>query len=352
MVTGPRQSGKTTLLRNLLEKHRPYLFLDGDDPTVRQLLTGVNTEGLRQIIGRNTVVFIDEAQRIPNIGLTLKIVIDQFPQVQLLVSGSSSFDLGNQLNEPLTGRKWEYQLFPISWKELEDHLGFVRATQQLEQRIIFGMYPDIINRTGEEEELLKSLSGSYLFKDILSIGTIRKPEVLEPLLQALALQLGNEVSLNELANHLQIDKNTVASYLDIMERAYIIFRLGPLSRNLRNEIRTSRKIYFYDTGIRNALIGDFSPMSLRPDKGALWENFLITERKKHLEYNKIYPKSFFWRLKTGGELDYVESKDGKMTGYEFKWKQGKSKVSNAFRETYQGEVRIITSESYREFLGG
>lgn len=268
IIVGPRQVGKTTLIKNLLEK-KTHLFLDGDDPTVRILLTNPNTEQLKNIIGKHKLVFIDEAQRIENIGITLKIMTDQFKEVQLIVSGSSAFELNNQLNEPLTGRKWEYQLFPISWKELEDTIGFVKSTQQLELRIIYGMYPDVINRAGDEKEVLKQLADSYLYKDILAFGGIRKPEILEKLLQALALQIGNEVSYNELSQLLGIDKNTVSTYIDILEKAFVIFKLKSFSRNLRNEIKTNQKIYFYDTGIRNMVIGNFNALELRQDKGAL-----------------------------------------------------------------------------------
>ena len=232
LVIGPRQVGKTTLINSILE-NRDHLFLDGDDSTVRNLLTNPNTEQLKSIIGNYKTLFIDEAQRIENIGLTLKIITDQFKKVQLLVSGSSAFELNNQTSEPLTGRKWEYKLYPISWQELEDSIGYVKSEQQLELRILYGMYPDVINHPGYEIEVLKQLTNSYLYKDILAFSGIRKPQVLEKLLRALALQLGSEVSYNELAQLVGVDKNTVSNYIDVLEKGYVIFRLSSFSRNLR-----------------------------------------------------------------------------------------------------------------------
>lgn len=279
LLIGPRQVGKTTLFNTILEG-KEFLFLNGDDPTVRRLLSDPNLEQLKNIIGDSKIVFIDEAQRINNIGLTLKLITDQLKSVQLLFSGASAFELNNQTQEPLTGRKWEYQLYPISWNEFELDVGYLKAEQQLELRVIYGMYPEVINNFGDEKEILKQLTDSYLYKDILSYGGIRKPEVLEKLLRALAFQIGNEVSYNELAQLLGIDKKTVASYIDLLCQAYVIYKLPSFSKNLRNEIKTNQKIYFYDTGVRNMIIGDLSSMDIRQDKGSLWENFLISERIK------------------------------------------------------------------------
>src|SRR5690625_3246687 len=234
ILIGPRQVGKTTFFHQFL-KHKKYLFLNGDDPTVRKLLAQPNLEQLRNIIGNHSVVFIDEAQRIEGIGITLKLITDQFENVQLLVSGSSAFELNNQTQEPLTGRKWEYQLYPISWNEFEQNVGFLKAEQQLEIRIIYGMYPEVITHLGDEKDILKQLTDSYLYKDILSYGGIRKPEILEKLLSALAYQIGSEVNYNELAQLLRIDKKTVSSYIDLLCQSYVIFKLPSFSRNLRNE---------------------------------------------------------------------------------------------------------------------
>lgn len=350
IIIGPRQVGKTTLLKKIMDKE-VYLFLDGDDPTVRNLLANANTEQLKSIIGQHKTVFIDEAQRIENIGLMMKIITDQFKDVQLFASGSSAFELSNKINETLTGRKWEFHLFPISWNELENSIGFVKATQQLELRILYGMYPEVITNIGQEKDVLGQLANSYLYKDVLAFGGIRKPDVLEKLLQALALQIGNEVSYNELSQLLGIDKNTVSTYIDILEKAFVIFKLKSFSRNLRNEIKTNQKIYFCDTGIRNMVIGNFNALDLRQDKGALWENFLISERIKKLSYENSLAKSYFWRTAQQQEIDYVEEEAGKMTGYEIKWNEkAKVKIPKLFSETYKAETEILNRENFRKFL--
>lgn len=350
LLIGPRQVGKTTLFNKLLEG-KEYLFLNGDDPTVRKLLSNPNLEQLKNIIGTYTIVFIDEAQRIENIGLSLKLITDQLKSVQLLVSGSSAFDLNNQTQEPLTGRKWEYQLYPISWGEFESNVGYLKAEQQLELRIVYGMYPDVINNFSEEKEILKQLTDSYLYKDILSYGGIRKPEVLEKLLRALAFQIGSEVSYNELAQLLGIDKKTVATYIDLLCQAYVIFKLPSFSKNLRNEIKTNQKIFFYDTGVRNMIIGDLSPMDDRQDKGNLWENFLIAERLKFRVYNSSLAKGYFWRTVQQQEIDYVEEEEGWVKGFEIKWNpKNKIKVPKTFLQAYDAKVKIINRENFRDFL--
>ena len=295
-------------------------------------------------------VFIDEAQRIQNIGLTLKIINDQFPQGQLFVSGSSSFYLSNQVNEPLTGRKWEYELFPVSWEEFESNISFLKAEQQLENRLLYGFYPDVINNPGNEREILKNLVNSYLYRDILAFAEIRKPEVLEKLVQALSLQVGNEVNYNELSLMVGINKSTIQSYISILEKGYIIFRLGSFSRNIRNEIKHGKKIYFYDNGIRNAILGNYSPVELRQDKGALWENFLVSERMKQNVYKDTYAKMYFWRTKQQQEIDFVEEKDGKIYGYEFKWTSQKVRMHSNFIQTYQAETQVISRENFRDFV--
>ncbi|MCK5368894.1 MAG: ATP-binding protein [Cyclobacteriaceae bacterium] len=350
ILLGPRQVGKTTLMNEILNG-KEHLFLNGDDPTVRTLLDTPNTEQIKNIIGNHTTVYIDEAQRINNIGLTLKIITDQFKHVQLLVTGSSAFELSNKMNEPLTGRKWEYHLYPISWKEFESHLSFLKAEQQLELRLIYGFYPEVLNHFGEEKEVLKELVSSYLYKDILAYSGIRKPEVLEKLLQALALQICQEVSYNELAQLIGVDKKTISQYIDILEKAYIVRRLGTFSRNLRNEIKTNKKIYFYDLGIRNALLGNFDQIQLRSDKGYLWENFLVMERLKKISYENKFTRSYFWRTKQQQEIDYVEEENGNIYGFEFKW-QGKSKYKKlqTFTEAYQTSIQIIDRSNFRDFV--
>ncbi|MDP2089764.1 MAG: ATP-binding protein [Flavobacteriaceae bacterium] len=349
VVVGARQVGKTTLLKNILEG-LDYLFLDADDPTIRNLLSSPNTEQIRTIITDHQIIFLDEAQRIPGIGLTLKIITDQFKHVQLFVSGSSSFDLGNELNEPLTGRKWEYEMFPISWEEYESKIGFIKSEQQLENRLLYGFYPEVINNQGKERETLKNLVNSYLYRDILAFSDIRRPEVLEKLLQALALQMGNEVNYNELSQIVGINKITVQKYIEILEKAYIVFRLHSFSRNLRNEIKQNRKIYFYDNGIRNMIIGNFNPLDLRLDKGALWENFLVSERLKQNNYKETFSKMYFWRTKQQQEIDFVEERNGEIFGYEFKWNHKKMKFPQNFIETYNAKGFVIDKNNFRDFV--
>ncbi|MEI6407844.1 MAG: ATP-binding protein [Bacteroidota bacterium] len=352
VILGPRQVGKTTLLRQICTEHGDYLFLNADEAEVPALLENANEQRLRQIIGKKTIVFIDEAQRIRNIGLTLKIIIDQIPGIRVLVSGSSSLDLASEISEPLTGRKWEFLMFPISWKELVGSIGFLDARKQLEQRLLYGMYPEVINQTGDEREVLNQLSSSYLYRDILEYGGIRKPELLEKLLTALALQVGSEVSYNELSQLLQIDRNTVEQYIGLLEKSFIVFRLGPLSRNLRNEINSSRKIYFYDNGIRNAVLADFKPMALRTDAGALWENFLVSERLKYIHYQRIWAKTYFWRTYQQQEIDYIEESDGAFYAWEMKWNpKAKSKFPASFIEKYQPiSSQTVHRDNFEAFL--
>lgn len=350
VVIGPRQVGKTTLIESILED-KDYLLLDGDDPKTRTLLTEPNTEQIRTLLGKYKYIFIDEAQRIKGIGLTMKIITDRFKDVQLFTSGSSSFDLSNRINEPLTGRKWEYQLFPISWEEYENHHGFLHAEQNLENRLLYGFYPDVLNNVGDEISILRNLANSYLYKDILAYADIRKPEVLDKLLQALALQVGSEVNYSELAQIVNVDKNTISKYIDILQQAYIVFKLSSFSRNVRNEIKTNKKIYFYDNGIRNMIIGNFNPIELRTDKGALWENFLISERVKQIEYKQSLARTYFWRTKQQQEVDFVEENGTKIFGYEFKWiKKKNQKLPKTFTDTYKAESKVVDKENFREFV--
>lgn len=349
IVVGARQVGKTTLLKKILTD-KEFLFLDADDPSTRSLLQNPTTEQIRTFLGDYKYVFLDEAQRISGIGLTLKIITDQFKDVQLFVSGSSSFDLGNALNEPLTGRKWEYQLFPISWEEYENKIGFVKAEQQIENRLLYGFYPEVINNQGQERETLKNLVTSYLYRDILAFSDIRKPEVLDQLLQALALQMGSEVNYNELSQLIGVNKITVQNYIDILEKGYIVFRLNSFSRNLRNEIKQNRKIYFYDNGIRNMIIGDFKPLNLRLDKGALWENFLVSERLKQNTYKDAFARIYFWRTQQQQEIDFVEEKEGEITAFEFKWKDKKAKFPQKFLDAYNANGFVIARDNFRDFV--
>ena len=352
VVIGPRQVGKTTLVRSLCEKEGDYLFINGDDAEDRVVLENAGKTKLEQIIGTNKTVFIDEAQRIKDIGLILKIIYDQIKGVRLIASGSSAFDLANEVNEPLTGRKWEFIMFPLSWNELNQHFGYFQHVKNLEQYLIYGLYPEVVVNTNKEEILIQ-LSGSYLYKDLLQYKSIRKSDVLDKLLLALALQVGSEVNYNELAQTVGADRATIEQYITLLEKVFVIFRLNPLARNVRNEINTSRKIYFYDNGIRNAIIRNFKPLTLRQDVGALWGNYLISERIKFLSTNKINCRYYFWRTYQQQEIDWIEEKDGVFYAYEFKWnpKKTKKKFPVTFTANYKIEkTMVVTPENCHEFL--
>lgn len=337
LLLGPRQVGKTTLVRETMrEQGGRTVYLSGDDPGLRAQLADAPLERLRSLVQSYDLIFLDEAQRIRNIGITLKLLVDHFPEKQVVATGSSSFDLANVINEPLTGRKYEFYLYPISWQEWSNHVGAFQAEAGLEQRLLFGMYPEVLTRPGEEKTVLQGLASGNLYKDLLSFAPIRKPDLLEKLLQALALQIGSEVSYNKLANLLKVDKQTVANYITALEQAYVVFRLGPFSCNLRQEIARTRKIYFYDNGIRNAVLGNFAPLDLRQDTGALWENFLLGERLKRNHYaGRTFVNTWFWRTKQGQEIDYLEEIDGRFEAFEFKWNpQRKGRFPAAFIQAY------------------
>lgn len=335
VILGARQVGKTTLLQQLNLEKSNTLILNGDEPDVRELLTNINSTRLKNIFGDKKNIIIDEAQLIPEIGITLKLISDQIKDIQLFVSGSSSIDLANQVNEPLTGRKLKYHLFPVSFAEMVNHHGLIEEKRQLPHRLVFGCYPEIITSPGNEVLLLKNIAGSYLFKDILSFGDIKKPVVLEKLLKALALQVGSEVSFNELSQLVGADKETIERYIDLLEKAFIVFRLNALNRNVRNEIKKGKKIYFNDNGIRNAVIGNFLLWENRTDKGALWENYVVSERIKYLNYNGFYGNYYFWRTTQQQEIDFIEEQDGKLNAFEFKLNYTKkTKLSSSFQNAY------------------
>ena len=350
LIIGPRQVGKTTLINKILHG-RKHLFFDGDDPYDKKILTNPNTEELKSIIGSNDIIFIDEAQRIENIGITLKLITDQIKPFQLIISGSSALELNNRAQESLTGRKWEYKLFPISWHEFEKNVGYKNAQQQLQTRIVYGMYPEVINNLRHKNNVLKELLTSYLYKDVFTYSGIRKSDVLDDLVQALAYQIGNEVNYNELSRLIGINSKTVQNYINLLCQTYIVFKLPSFSKNLRTEIRTNHKIYFYDTGIRNMVIGNLNPLELRQDKGALWENFLISERLKYKSYIGSLYRGYFWRTTRQQEIDYVEREADKITGFEIKWKEKSNvKISKTFTSTYNAEVKVVNNENFREFL--
>ena len=353
LVLGPRQAGKTTLLRALVaEQPNPSVWLNCDEPDIRKMLQEPTSSLLRNLVGNATLVIIDEAQRVKNIGLTLKLITDQLPSVQLIATGSSSLELANEINEPLTGRKIEYLLLPFSTKELIQHHGLLEEKRLLSQRLIYGLYPDVVMRPGKERRTLQNLSSSYLYKDIFRFQDVRKPEVLETLLEALALQICSEVSYHELAQTVGIDSATVRRYIDLLEKNFVLFRLRSFSRNLRNELKKSRKIYFYDNGVRNAIINNFQSLDLRTDQGALWENFLVSERQKYLHFHEIHANRYFWRTKQQQEIDYLEDRDGRLYAYEFKWKdRQKTSFPKTFQNTYPDSfTQVVTPENYTDWL--
>lgn len=353
ILVGSRQVGKTTLLGELVrQSDKRILSLNCDEPEVQTMLTDTNVAKLRTIIGNNELVVIDEAQKVNNIGLTLKLIVDNIKDVQVVATGSSAFELRNQLNEPLTGRKFEYQMFPISSGEIIDTYGLLEEKRTLENRLVYGSYPDIIMHPEEARRYLTELTQSYLYKDVLSLDSLRKPQLLDKLLQALSFQVGSEVSTNELARTLQTDSKTIDKYLDLLEKCYVIFRLGGLSRNLRTELKRAKKIYFYDNGVRNAVIQQFAPVALRNDMGALWENFFIAERMKRNHYSGHYCNSFFWRTTLQQEIDLIEESDGAMTAFEMKWNPSKKVLfSKSFIEAYNvKETVVISPDNYLEYL--
>ncbi len=353
VIMGPRQSGKSTLLHYLAQKtDRKHIFLDCDEPDIRQLLSDTTSTALKSLIGGATLILIDEAQRVKNIGLTLKLFTDKIKHVQVVVTGSSAFELSNEINEPLTGRKYEYLMLPLSTTEMSNLHGTLEEKRLLETRLVFGMYPEIVNKPGQEIELLKGMATSYLYKDIFTFRDIRKPEMIEQLLKALALQVGSEVSFHELAQTVGGDQATVQRYLDLLEKSLVIFRLPAYSRNLRNELTKSRKFFFYDNGIRNAILGNYSLLPARTDVGKLWENYLISERMKWLQVNRSYTLRYFWRTTEAREIDYLEEFDGQLLAFEFKWSpERKASFPKAFLNAYpEAKTSVIHRDNYFEFL--
>ncbi len=354
ILIGARQVGKSTLFAQIAStREESIINLNCDEPEVKELLSDLNTQGLQTLIGKNKIMIIDEAQRVKDIGMTLKRITDNFPDVQLLVTGSSALGLQDKLNEPLTGRKYEYHLYPISTGELYSNDGLLRVKQSLETRLIYGSYPDVINHTDEAKELLMNIADSYLYKDLLSLDDIRRPMLLEKILIALALQVGSEVSYNEIAQTVGSDSKTVEKYIDLLSKCYIIFQLNAFSRNIRTELKKSKKIYFYDNGIRNAILQNFAPITLRQDIGALWENFIISERIKANHYNRRYVKSYFWRTTTQQEIDYIEECDGAFSVFEMKWnpKKANTTIPQSFQKNYNvAEIAIVTPMNYLEHI--
>ncbi len=356
LIFGPRQCGKSTMVENLLKSQpEPPLYLNGDEFDVREMFKETTSAKLKSIAGKHKIIFIDEAQRIPDIGLTLKLFTDQLKTIQIIATGSSAFDLSGKVNEPLTGPKYEFMLYPLSFHEMVQHHGLLEEKRMLENRMLYGYYPEIVTNQGDETELLKLLADSYLYKDILMLEQVKKPVLLEKLVKALALQLGSEVNYHELGQMVEADKNTVEKYIDLLEKSFVVFRLPALNRNARNEIKKGKKIYFYDCGIRNTIINNFNPLGSRSDTGALWENFVISEKIKQLRYNPSNGSSglFFWRTHEQQEIDLIEEKDGKLDAFELKWnKKATARFSKTFTTNYPGSTTaVITPANIEDFIG-
>jgi predicted AAA+ superfamily ATPase len=357
VLLGPRQVGKTTLLKALQKSLKvKSVWFNADEADIFQNFVNANTSTkLLQLIGKDTrLAIIDEAQQIPDIGKKLKLLFDTKPTLQVIATGSSAFDLNNELQEPLTGRKKTFYLYPISFQEIVQNSNLLEAKRLLDARLVYGSYPEVINNAGKEKEVLLEIAQSYLYKDVLKIDGIRKSSHIEKLLQALAFQVGSEVNYNELAKTIgNINTATVEKYIEILEKAFIIFKLPALSRNLRNELKKGKKYYFYDNGIRNIIISNLMQPEMRFDKGALWENYLITERFKQNHYQHKILNTYFWRTHDQAEIDYIEEYDGVLHAYEFKWKDEKVRFPKSFIEGYPNHIlNFVHQNNYDDFLYG
>ena len=353
IIMGARQVGKSTLLHQMFDSRQDVLWMNGDESDIRELFSEISSTRMRAILGNHKILIIDEAQRIPDIGLRIKLITDQIPNVQVVAAGSSSFELAAKVNESLTGRKREFQMFPLTFGEMVNHTNFIEETRMIPHRMVYGYYPEVVYNPGDERATLKELAESYLYKDILSLDSINKPDKLVRLLKALALQIGSQVSYNEIGNLIGLDSKTVERYVDILEKSYIIFRLTTFSRNHRNELKSSRKIYFWDLGIRNAVIGNLAQIESRTDAGELWENFAISERMKQNAYTGSYAQPYFWRTRLQHEIDFLEEEDGHLRAFEFKWNTKKANVKcpESFKSAYPDtEFRVITPKNIEELL--
>ncbi|MFA6047914.1 MAG: ATP-binding protein [Parcubacteria group bacterium] len=353
IIYGARQVGKTTLVKKILEKYSSSGdYLNCELLSVRKGLSEPEAVKLKKFLGNYKIIVLDEAQNIPNIGLILKIIVDTYPELQIIATGSSSFDLAQKISEPMTGRTFTFMLYPISLREIRQKENLIEVEAKLESLLRFGSYPEILTLSeGESKERLNEIASKYLYKDILSFEGLKKADVIRNLLELLALQLGNEVSYNELATKLGIDRLTVLKYINILEQSFVVFRLRAFSRNLRKEISKSVKIYFYDLGVRNSIIESYNRLDVRNDTGALWENFCIVERKKNNESDFRFVNSYFWRTYDQKEIDYIEEKDGQLRGFEFKWNAKKDiKLPKEFIKSYNATVEKVDPENYWKFL--
>ncbi|HKL31725.1 MAG TPA: ATP-binding protein [Tangfeifania sp.] len=354
VIYGARQVGKTTLIKTILKNDfGKVLEINADQLKYRDILSSADLTQIKRLVSGYDLLFIDEAQQVPDIGLNLKIIKDNVPDLKIIATGSSSFELANKSSESLTGRKWTFTLFPISLLELSDFKNPFELDSELTDFLTFGMYPEVFSYENRLDKMdyLKEIIESFLYKDLLTLSQIKNSGKIYELLQLLAYQIGSPVSYSELGRKLGLSTDTVISYIDLLEKVFVIYRLPGFSRNLRKEITKNKKVYFYDTGIRNAVIEDFSLPEKRPDIGAIWENFVISERIKRNTYKRAHAKSYFWRTYTGAELDYIEESSGKLSGYEIKWKKKKAKVPKSWAENYENaNFEMINAENYQDFL--
>ena len=354
VIYGARQVGKTTLVNEIVRKLRlKTLVINGDQTNFIDILSSRDLNKIKSLLEGYDLLFVDEAQRISEIGIALKIIIDNIPSIKVLVTGSSSLDLASKVSEPLTGRIWTYHLYPISFLELSTKYNKAELDSLLEEKLIYGGYPELLSIVGgfQKKEYLQILSDAYLYKDLIEFGDIKNSSKIRDLLKLLAFQIGSQVSLTELGNSLGMSKDTVAKYIDLLEKSNIIFRLKGLSRNLRKEVVKMDKIYFFDLGIRNILIDNLKQLKDRNDIGQLWENFLITERMKMLAYTQNQASIYFWRTYTGAELDYIEEKDGELSGFEFKYGKKIGKIPKSWSGNYpNSKYKCINKDNYLNFI--
>ncbi|MEA3351752.1 MAG: ATP-binding protein [Chloroflexota bacterium] len=354
ILYGARQVGKTTLANKILDELKlKSLRINAEEMQYRDVLSSRDLVKLGALIGDHEILFIDEAQYIEQVGFNLKLIHDHIPNVKVLVTGSSAFDLANKLSEPLTGRSWKHTLYPISYTELAKDKTDFELARELEERLVYGAYPDLISMQAyqKKERYLYQLTNAYLFKDIFAFASIKHHTKIGQLLRLLAFQVGSEVSINELATQLGISRAAVNNYIDLLEKSFVIFRLSGFSRNLRKEVSKMDKIFFFDLGVRNAMINNFNLLEMRNDVGQLWENFLITERLKKNSYSQHYCNSYFWRLHSGAELDYVEEYGGKVHGYEYKWGRKKSSAPTSWVKEYTNSTfELINRENFLDFV--
>lgn len=354
IISGARRVGKTVLVKEILAKvNEPYLSLNGEDINVHDKLSIRSVENYKQIIGTQKLIFIDEAQKIPEIGLKLKLMIDEIEGLRIIISGSSSFDIHQDAGEPLTGRKYSFNLFALSEREYNQIENSIDKIDKLRERLIFGNYPELLHLPDQQDKIdyLNEMVSSYLLKDILVYESIKNSQKIFNLLRLIAFQIGGEVSLQELGKQLSISKNTVEKYLDLLSKVYILHKVEGFSRNLRKEITKNARWYFFDNGIRNAVIANFNAIAARNDIGQLWENYMISERIKYQEYKKVSSNNYFWRTYDQQEIDWVEERGGFLYGYEFKWKETKVKIPSQWKSTYpDSHFEVITSGNFEEWI--